>query len=82
MTTSDALSMFPLSYILVNPPSSGDTELRQKLNFLWKLGYRGIDLDFAGVSGIGLEWQEAARSAIEYLAGLFLPETTKQKQEH
>ena len=30
----------------------------------------------------GLEWQEAAQSAIEYLAGLSLPETTKHRQEH
>jgi hypothetical protein len=34
------------------------------------------------VFGIGLDWQEAAQSAIEYVAGFFLPETTKQKQEH
>src|SRR6188768_222128 len=55
MTTSNALGMFPLSYILVNPPSSGDIELRQQLTFLRKLGYRGIELDVAGMSGIGLE---------------------------
>jgi len=30
----------------------------------------------------GLEWQEAAERAIEYLADLFLPETTTHKQEH
>ena len=55
MTTSNALSMFPFSYILVTPPSSGDTELRQKLNILRNLGYRGIELDVAGMSGTGLE---------------------------
>jgi sugar phosphate isomerase/epimerase len=57
--------MFPLSYILVDPPSSGDTEFRQKLNFLRKLGYRGIELDVTGVSGIGLERLEACAAELD-----------------
>ncbi len=65
MTTSNPLSMFPLSYILVNPPSSGDPELRQKLNFLRKLGYRGIELDVAAVSGIGRERLEACAAEFD-----------------
>jgi sugar phosphate isomerase/epimerase len=65
MTTSNALSLFPFSYILVNPPSAGDTELRQGLNFLRKLGYRGIELDVAGVPGVGLERLEACAAEFD-----------------
>jgi sugar phosphate isomerase/epimerase len=65
MTTSNALSMFPLSYILVNPPSPGDTEFRQKLNLLRNLGYGGIELDIAGVPEIGLERLEACAAEFD-----------------
>ena len=65
MTTSNAASMFPLSYILVNPPTSGDTELRQTLGYLRKLGYRGIELDIAGVSAIGLELLKACAAEFD-----------------
>jgi len=45
---------------------------------------KGIDYEYFVSVKIyrGAEWQEAARSAVEYLDGLLLPETTKQNQEH
>ncbi len=65
MMTPNAVSMFPLSYILVNPPSSDGTELRQKLSYFRKLGYRGIELDVTGVSGIGLDRLEACATELD-----------------
>jgi sugar phosphate isomerase/epimerase len=56
--------MFPLSYILVNPSSFGDTELPEKFDFLQRLGYRGVELDVTGALAIGLERLEA--SAAEF----------------
>jgi len=66
MTSSSVLSMFPLSYIIVKaPPSSGDGELREMLDFLRKLGYRGIELDVTGVSGIHFEQFEVGAAELD-----------------
>jgi sugar phosphate isomerase/epimerase len=57
---------FPLSYIIVNAPlGSGDSELREMLRFLRKLGYQGVELDVTGASGIELERFEACAAELD-----------------
>ncbi len=58
---------------------SGNADLPGVLRALKSMDYRRfVSVKIYRTS----EWQEAARSAMEYLAGLSLPDTTEQKREH
>ena len=60
------------------PLGSGNADLPGILQALKSIDYQY----FVSVKIYrGPEWREAAERAIEYLAALVLPETTKQKQE-